>query len=170
MAIWLCRYVAMWLCGHVAMSLYGYVAMWLCGYVAKFQISKFAIFEFSKFKLSISKYSNLQFADFQFFKFHIPKFHMLQFCECSDFQNFNSTNSKSSVHILSEVSKMQILGFAKITCFEHVSRISLYRLKYFGIFIKSINKGSLGLENAEIMEMLGFGPSHNKIDILLDQN
>ncbi len=35
---------------------------------------------------------------------------------------------------------------------------------------KSINEGSHGSENAEIMEMFGFGPSNNKTDILLDQN
>ena len=42
-------------------------------------------------------------------------------------------------------------------------------LKYFGIF-ESINKGSPGLGNPEIMEMLGLGPSPNEIKILLDQN
>ena len=45
----------------------------------------------------------------------------------------------------------------------------LIRLKYFGIF-ESINKGSPGVTNPEILEMLGFGPSHNKIKILLNQN
>ena len=44
-----------------------------------------------------------------------------------------------------------------------------YVLKYFGIF-KSINKGPPGLENPEIMEFGGFGPSHNKTKVLLDQN
>ena len=39
----------------------------------------------------------------------------------------------------------------------------------FGIY-KSINKGSQGLKNPEIMEMLGFGPSHDKIEIFLDHN
>ena len=52
---------------------------------------------------------------------------------------------------------------------QNVSIISLYSLKYFRMF-KSINKGSLGLKNPEIMEMLGFGPSHNEIGILLNQN
>ena len=33
---------------------------------------------------------------------------------------------------------------------------------------KSINKGSPWLNNPEIIEMLGFGPSHNKTEILLD--
>ena len=33
-----------------------------------------------------------------------------------------------------------------------------------------MNKGSPGLTNTEIMEMLGFGPSHNKTNILLDQS
>ena len=42
-------------------------------------------------------------------------------------------------------------------------------MKYVGL-LKSINKGSPGLKNPEIMEMLGFGTSHNKTDILLDQN
>ena len=36
--------------------------------------------------------------------------------------------------------------------------------------LKSMNKGSLGLENLEIMEFGGFGPSHNKTEILSDQN
>ena len=35
---------------------------------------------------------------------------------------------------------------------------------------KCINKGSPGLTNPEVMEMLGFGPSHNKTEILLNQN
>ena len=34
-------------------------------------------------------------------------------------------------------------------------------LQYFGI-LKSINKGSQGSQKTGIMEMLGFGPSHNK--------
>ena len=56
-----------------------------------------------------------------------------------------------------------------IILFEIVSITVLIFLKYFGVS-KSINKGSLGLKNPEIMEMLGFGPSHNKTKILLDQN
>ena len=32
------------------------------------------------------------------------------------------------------------------------------------------NKGSPGLNNPEILEMLGSGPSHNKTEILLGQN
>ena len=39
----------------------------------------------------------------------------------------------------------------------------------FGI-LKAINTGLQGSKNPEIMEMLGFGPSHNKTEILLDQN
>ena len=42
-------------------------------------------------------------------------------------------------------------------------------LKYFGMF-KSINTGSQGLENPEIIEFRGFGPSHNETEVLLDQN
>ena len=34
---------------------------------------------------------------------------------------------------------------------------------------KSINKGSQGRKNLKIMEVWGFGPSHNKIENLLDQ-
>ena len=41
-------------------------------------------------------------------------------------------------------------------------------LKSFGIF--KINKGSLGLKHLEVMEMSGFGPSRNKIGILLNRN
>ena len=43
-----------------------------------------------------------------------------------------------------------------------------YLLKYFGTF-KCINKGPQGFKNPKIMEMLGFGPSHNKTKMLLDQ-
>ena len=32
-----------------------------------------------------------------------------------------------------------------------------------------MNTGLQGFTNPEIMEMLGFGPSHNKTEILLDQ-
>ena len=39
----------------------------------------------------------------------------------------------------------------------------------FGTF-ESISKGSSGLNNSEIMDFEGFGPSHNKTEILLDQN
>ena len=35
--------------------------------------------------------------------------------------------------------------------------------------MKAINTGLQGLTNPEIMEMLGFGPSHNKAEMLLDQ-
>ena len=41
-------------------------------------------------------------------------------------------------------------------------------MEYSGI-LKSINTGLQGFKNPEIMEMLGFGPSHNKIEKLLDQ-
>ena len=40
----------------------------------------------------------------------------------------------------------------------------LYLLEYFGIF-----KSTKGIENPEIMNMLGFGLSNNKIEKLLDQ-
>ena len=42
-------------------------------------------------------------------------------------------------------------------------------MKYFGI-VKTKNAWLQGLKNPEIMEMLGLGPSHNTIEILLDQN
>ena len=45
---------------------------------------------------------------------------------------------------------------------------SYIRWSIFGIF-KSINEGSPGLKNAEIMEFGGLGLSKNKTDILLDQ-
>ena len=48
-------------------------------------------------------------------------------------------------------------------------QIFSYVLEYVGI-LKSINKGFEGLKNPKIMEMLGFGPSHNNTNILLDQN
>ena len=35
--------------------------------------------------------------------------------------------------------------------------------------LKSVNKGSPGLENPEIMNVLGFGPSNNKTGFLLDK-
>ena len=38
----------------------------------------------------------------------------------------------------------------------------------FGIF-KPIDKGSPGLTNPEIMDMLGFGLSHNKTKTFLDR-
>ena len=53
--------------------------------------------------------------------------------------------------------------------FELVSIIS-YILGVFLEYFKLINKGSPGVKNPEIMEMLGFGPSNNKIGILLNQN
>ena len=53
--------------------------------------------------------------------------------------------------------------------FQKIVHMFLFCLKYVGIF-KSINTGSPGLKNQEIMEFAGFGPSHNKTDILLDQN
>ena len=43
--------------------------------------------------------------------------------------------------------------------FENVSRHFLILLEV------SINTGSPGLANPEIMEMLGFGPSRNKTEI-----
>ena len=43
-------------------------------------------------------------------------------------------------------------------------RIFLYCLKYFGVF-KSIDKGVQGSKNPEIIDMLSFGPSHNKTEI-----
>ena len=37
-------------------------------------------------------------------------------------------------------------------------------------FLESINKEPPGVKHPEFIEMLGFGPSHNKTKILLDQN
>ena len=48
---------------------------------------------------------------------------------------------------------------------ENVSWIVRRFFKWFGMF-KSINKGPQGSKNPEIMDMLGFGPSHNKIEKL----
>ena len=45
----------------------------------------------------------------------------------------------------------------------------LYVLKYVGMF-KSINRGPTGAKNPEIIEFGALGPSHNKIEILLNQN
>ena len=45
----------------------------------------------------------------------------------------------------------------------------LLRLKNLGI-VEYINKHPPGVKNPEIIEMLGFGPSHNKTKISLDQN
>ena len=45
----------------------------------------------------------------------------------------------------------------------------LYFLKLFGI-LESIDKGSQGSQNPEIIEFEGLGPSHNKTETLLDQN
>ena len=58
---------------------------------------------------------------------------------------------------------------AKIKQLKNVSYIFEYFLKYVSV-LKSINEGSQGSKIPEIMEMLGFGPSHNKTEILLDQN
>ena len=44
-----------------------------------------------------------------------------------------------------------------------------YCSKCFGIF-ESMSKGSRGSTNPEFMEFGGFGPSHNKTEVLLDQN
>ena len=38
------------------------------------------------------------------------------------------------------------------------------------VYFKSMNMGLQGSKNPEIMDMLGFGPSDNKTEILLDQN
>ena len=57
----------------------------------------------------------------------------------------------------------------KNNMFSKMFIIFLYFVKYFGIF-KSIDKGPPGVKNPEIMEMLGFGLSHNKTKILLYQN
>ena len=72
-----------------------------------------------------------------------------------------------TVHRLSKISKFDSQIY-KNNIFQNVPYFLIF-LKYFGIF-KSINKGSPGVKNPEIMEMLGFGPSHNKTKILLDQN
>ena len=50
--------------------------------------------------------------------------------------------------------------------FPHVLRIFV---KYSGIW-KSINKGSPGVKNPEIIEFLDLGLSNNKTEILLNQN
>ena len=94
------------------------------------------------------KCSKLSITNFQISKFEIPKF--LGAYTFQRFHNFRFPDlQKSYVR----------------QCFH----IFLYVVEYFGIF-KSINKGSPGLKNAEIMKMLGFGPSHNKIGILSNQN
>ena len=46
---------------------------------------------------------------------------------------------------------------------------SYIRWSIFGIF-ESINNGSPGFKNQEIMEFWGFGSSHNKTKTLSDQD
>ena len=114
--------------------------------LSKSPISKcyFSNFQCSTFQISqLFQFPTLRFPNFEFSKFRIPK----------SFQTFPNIRSPDA---------------HKIVCRKCV-HIFLYVLKYFGMF-KFINKGSQGSINSEIMEMLGFGPSHNEIEILLDQN
>ena len=48
--------------------------------------------------------------------------------------------------------------------------LGFLRLLKVCFICKAINKGSEGSQNPEIMNMLGFGLSHNKIEKLSDQN
>ena len=57
----------------------------------------------------------------------------------------------------------------KNTIFRKCVHLFLHFVNYFGI-CKSMNKGPPGLKNQEIVKMLGFDPSHNNAEILLDQN
>ena len=127
----------MWLCG--------YVALWLYGYVAKFQIFIFQTLKFPKLQSQISNFPNY---NFQAYKFTISQI----------------TNSELSFWKFKCPSfKQMYIDFPTFSknIFSYLQQ-SYFALKSFGIF-KSINKGSPGLNNPEIMDMLGFGPSHNKI-------
>ena len=87
---------------------------------------------------------------------------------------YNSKNNKQNENKFGPHTFQQIQSLDhqmyKHTIFQNCVHIFLYLLKYFVLIFKSINKGSPGVKNPGIMEMLGFGPSHNKTKIRLDQN
>ena len=92
-------------------------------------------------------------------------------------QTLNSNISNSLAHAIEQDQwSTQFLKFANkynITSTNYISvnqsHNVLYVCNFFGIF-KLINKGSQGFTNPYIIEFRGFGPSHNKTEILLDQN
>ena len=51
-----------------------------------------------------------------------------------------------------------------------IQQIQIENMSSFICIFKSIKKGFLWSTNPEIMGMLGFGPSHNKTEILSVQN
>ena len=140
--------------------------MWLCGYVAmwlSFQFSNFQMFNFQMSKLPIFIFPKITFPyiNCPSFKNQISNF---KICKMLD-----SQFSKGLVRRLSNIFKKSDSHIYKHNVFQKCFLFFLYFVKYLGRF-KSINKGSPGLTNPEIMETLGFGPSHNKIEVLLDQN
>ena len=67
----------------------------------------------------------------------------------------------------------QTNGFPEMLDLQKEYKVFIFSYIFWSILaylIKSINKGSSGLKNPEIMEFGGFGPSHNKTEILLNQN
>ena len=148
----------MWLCG--------YVAIWLCGKVSRFGISTFPIFRLSHFERSISKFTfQVSISPFSNFKLcQLANAQVLQNNKLSAFSNCEISNKKSVVHGVSRSFRFSESHIYKNNICQNVSRIRLHFLKYLG-YLKPINKDSLGVKNPEIMEMLGFGPSHNRIAI-----
>ena len=66
----------------------------------------------------------------------------------------------------------KLLGHFKNIIFIHVKILEMQMIDNVGEDgrRKSRNKGFPGLKNPKIMKLGGFGPSHHKTEILLDQN
>ena len=84
-----------------------------------------------------------------------------------NFSNFKFHNFKI-VHRLCNIFNILDFPYLQSNVLHKCVHSFLIRSNDFGI-CKSINKGSPGVENPEIMKMLCFSPSLNNADILLDQ-
>ena len=124
---------------------------------SRFSNSQMFVFHLLYFNCSIVEFPQLPCHYFEFPNFH---FH---------FQNWTFSNFKKCGTRLLQPFWNLIFHIYEIIFLKMWSSWLLYCLNDFGIF-KSINKGSWGVENPEIMEFGGFGPSHDETEILWYQN
>ena len=137
--------------------------------MSKFHVSNFTI-SFSNFKISklqASKYPNCQ---FRFFSFNFQDYQISKLSFL--FRNLRIPNSKYAETQVQRISKRFNISDSQMhkhnivqNCF-HIFQIFL---RYSGIF-KSINKGFPGSSKSRNHGNVRFWFSHNKIEILLNQN
>ena len=133
------------------------------------RFSQLSMSQFPKPRLQNSKFGNVKLSQFyssNVSNFKIPKKSNSVFQKCWRIEFPRAYILDAPIYIFSWEGDVPIFCIFLIYLYIYIFFIFLEEFWYIPI----INKDSQGVKHPEIMEMLGFGTSHNKTEILLDQN